>query len=1142
MPALTITATGGAALTAIQAISAINLLTVSFPGLNFLSNGAPTSNSISNIVEKTNQLETPSHLHSYLQKNQINQPIDKKLEKSILNAEKAKKHAEETLEEYRLIFTVTGINLKALSRTMKNKRKTEKHYNLAMKNTKSMYKEITKDLLEEHQKLSFLGADTNYTGPITQIHEKTKEIIKNLNREKCGDEKDISTTVGCLTKDINTYRNTTGEFTPSLYNKITQTLIPKYSELKKQINKKTDNLKQEYRETEKLQKRNINKANEKLHELEAQKTTLINWNPGSTQKNQIETSIAGTPRQQLLKIKENQEESRFLAEKAENIKKSKKENYLVQSVKKYKKSLSKAEITYKESKNLLKRLRNIEKSYKDKIKKLRSQLKQTLTSRYWERIETRYKKSLQQSTYGERIKSLKNTYQYIKSIKNAEDKEIIPIKNKIQNLLKRIQKYQDLGYDFEDKIKKLKHLQKVKDPEMIPRTYEVYNEIKRLVEKRLTPLRQKIERKRQESSQYLKSAEELRKTPSTQESINTQLLKKLKQEHRETRNKPPLKQPKQTLKTYNKIINQIHTSIKQLKSKLLSKNTQIKTKTEKTVSCNQQIKRELTLTTKNPLQVPLYDTKITKTIKKPEEEINFYIPVLEPGQITQRTTTTTITPYRCNLISESDIQATENWITKMKKIKIERNVESTEVFITQYIPKNAEIIHLEKSKRTKKGRIKLNINSEQENITITYKKPPKLDIEGHKEINPSKRTQYIINIINNGDKISNFTLTRSIDPIGKIESNYPIEESENHVKITIPELGAREKIKMTYKPKSLKKEAKKNLMRLNQLNYTKDASKHLMSRLKEIRRLYRDQEYREVIEKSPNLINEFRSLPSKSKDNYTKDTDTRNESNKTVPKSEENELTTITQRTSNLCELIECRDLKMKLEELKSTETPQEKKITKLKTRLNNLEEEAMKKVKKNKTKIKETFKLLEKAFKTADQFTTENKEIPYTQEDLKSLQERKKSLNKKELVFGIAEPSFTQLVEEHGTEKIKRKIEKRKDLIEDAEDMLSNIKESSILRLERARKIFSKNKNEVTRKYLEKAKNYHEEGEYLNSMLSSHKVIQFTQGNSGNSLPLKYIAAGIIISGTTLYILKKPGNDEEDGIEDVKMKLKRGK
>lgn len=1136
-------------LISIGALAILSTLTVNFPGLNFLSNGAPTSSSVTDVLNEADKLQYPRKISYYVEENHVNKKTDQYLQKAWENAKKCNKNAEKVKEKYSSIFTSFGINLEALSELLYHRSKAEAHYRLSMKNSRKLYEEVINDLIEENQKLDYLGADSNYTGPASQVYEKTEEVVENMDKideeTSCKKEEDIATLTLCLTERIKNSDN--GKITPKIFNTLTdrdKSLISKYSQLKKEIESAKRGMKKRLKSSRRKFTSKKKDLEENIKYLESQRTSLVTSNPGTASQVKVKSRISGSPREQLIELKEVLRREENSVQEIERIVESERENYLSRSIQEYENSFSEVKSAFKASEDLKDRLKNIQNHYKKKLKREKKQIESTLTTTYWKRLREKEKRALNQPTYGERIQSLKDVLEYSEFIKKAQESDLFPLKTRIKEFKNKIEKYEELGYSLSDKKSKLNSLSanidEIEGSESLLNAYDIFRTIKSTVKRRVSPLEQRIIEKREKARKYLDSAVELSTTKFTEERINEAKLEQLKSKYRRTVKKEPLERPKKKIEMYKEITDGIRASVDELKSTLLNENTEIQVNTGEIPVCNQPLEGEATMNTYNPLPIPIYNVNVKKEFQGLDKEFLFHINSIRPRQEKEKSIEEEINPYRCTEIQDKVLKVNEDRETNMKEIKIERRIKRKKVLIDFDLPEKTEIIHLSPRCQKFKDKVKVEVPDKSRKIKITYEKPSDIKLEESEKIDSEGKVLHTIEVINSGEKLRNFTLRREIDALGEINSNKPIEKNGDSVKIILPVLSSYEKISLRYRLRDFRENANDKLTKIMALNSTRKKNPNIKSEVRKINDLYREGKYQQVIEESPEAINTLQRQPEEELDAFEPSISNSTIINTTSGNSNTNNESLI-RLASSVLKLVNDKKLENLVQETRSMKGDErEQNIEEIDERLDELEPKVIEKMRLNESSLEKLFGKLGKAFRKTVKFEVDEENIPYTQKDLKSLKERRKDLRNKASSESLVEPTLEELIDQNSLDEIKNQIQIGKELRKDAEETLQEMEEFSLKRLKRAKKEYSNNPSESAEEYLKKAKRFHQNGEYLNSMLSSRKAVQFSSKGDGIDLPIKYIVAGVVISGTALYFFKKPKKDEED--DENPLKLKRGK
>ncbi|MFW5902901.1 MAG: hypothetical protein ACOCTT_03365, partial [archaeon] len=329
------------------------------------------------------------------------------------------------------------------------------------------------------------------------------------------------------------------------------------------------------------------------------------------------------------------------------------------------------------------------------------------------------------------------------------------------------------------------------------------------------------------------------------------------------------------------------------------------------------------------------------------------------------------------------------------------------------------------------------------------------------------------------------------------------------------------------------------LTELEFLKNTREITKDLKEDVDDLLSLHNRGVYEEFIEKAPELINKLKRKPLKGteivdngEEELENETEDINNSKQTGDQEKENqELEEFKKEVNKICSITDCGELEKNLEKHEKHE------IKDLKGKIEELEERVNSKLAGNSEEIENTFKSLEKAFKETVEFQVNKENIPYTPEDFESLKNRRDKIETKE--SSLVTRNLDYLLDSKKPSEVKELIEKEETLIDDSKDLLSQMEKSSIDRMQKAKDKYGE--SDTSLHYLEKAKNHHSEGEYLNSMLSSKKSVEETS-EKGFNVPYKHLAGAFLILGTTLYVLKKPKDEKIDKGENNPIKLKRGK
>ncbi len=1167
------------------------------PPLTYDESGIPRQVPIQEALEKSNKLEAPTSIQGKLKYNSINEETDIFLQRSWENARKAQEKAEGSQnvynnwldkgwEYFKEISSLGLLNTK-VDEVEKLHRETREHYIKALQSSRLTYEEVISDMYSQKIKLEKIGAD-NYTGPAHQSHKKVKETLNRLDKEKIEEEifqekgKDIATIMTKLSKEIKTAEM----INPEIFNLITNprnSLITEYSELKKEIDKDIQRMNKTKRKQKEKHERLIKKLEKRLTDLEKEKIEKVRSNPSTGRKGEItHTEISGNPAEQYRQIESIKSKSERKAAEARRIYRNEEYNYLSRNIKIYKMTINNLQKSLETTEELEKTLKNIEKHYKEKINKRKSEIEESILTRYREKIKDKEEYAKEQETIGERIKKLEETLEYIETVKELEKEDLTPIKRRIENTINRVEKYIELGYPLEDKLEKLEKLKQVNDPEMLPKTQKTLNELKKTIEIRTSPLENEIREKREKTDRIIESMNKITKTAygeiEISDKIDEKRLKELENQYRKLKSFDPLKNPIRKLEGYRSIIREISPVINSFKEEILLENTEIKLNEEKeTLKCNQEIITEIQIEIQNTLPITLYNTKIEKEIpgklklrQQPEKEnLHLDINEINPHETVIKTKKAKMTPYTCEEKRKETISINEETKTEQKEIKIIRNVKDPELFLDSRVPEKGKIINKPPNARVENGKIKIKAHEEEQEIQITYRKNPEIEIIEEKNWRGKETIDHQIEIINHEEKIQNFTIKRNIDPSKIIECNYPIKNIEEYTEtdkkeilnqkqdlasierteIRIPELKNHAEIEITYLGGEPKEEAQKAMNEIYFLKDTRKIPEGIESQIESIERLFELEKYQKVTEEAPKIINELKKQPIKGIEREIEEkeeTEAINETHQEEKIEEENksetyepnidEIRKLKEKTSVICRLIECGEIKQKLDNLDQYSDIEKEKIKSLRDKISSKESKAESKMKENSEEIEKIFKSLEKAFEIEPDLEIDKKHIPYTKEDFNSLKNRRENLENEK--SSLVLDSFDKRIEENNPEELKNEIKKREELIKDSKDLLSQMEKSSVERLKEAKNKYQE-KGEKAPGSLEKAKESHEKGKYLESIAYSERSIEKVPSKD-SGFPYKYLVGLIMIIGTSLYVIKKPGKDKED--EEDPVMLKRGK
>jgi len=1157
--------------------------------------GIPHQVPIQEALEKSTRLETPTSITGQLKQSSLNKEAEHYLEKSWKNAQKAREKAkssnrvynnwlEKGWEYFKEISSLGILNTK-VDEVEKLHRETREHYLTALWSSRQLYREIITDLHRQKHQLKNIGAD-NYTGPAQHSHKKTKELLNRLNKTKIEEQRypeqgeDIATVMTKLSQEIKTAE----KITPEIFNLITSpqtSLATQYSEFRKETRRNIQRMNKTHREKRESHRRLTQRLENQLNELEKQNIQLVTTDPGRTEKGEItHTDIAGTPRSQYRQtrsIKRNIEEQ---ARKAERIHQNRERNYLARSIQIYRKTTNQLESTLQEIKELEERLNQIEKHYEERIDENKGELEESLLTRYREEIKQKEEQAKNQGTEGERIKQLKQTLQYIKTVKELEEKDLAPIKQRIKNTIDRVEKYIELGYPLQDKKEKLEELTGIQDPELLPETQKTLTELKNTIEIRITPLKQRINKEEKRASNHLRSVQQIKNTPYGEKTIqiDQKRLRDLENSYNRVKTLNPLDHPIKKLETYQDIIRETSPIIKRFKPTLISRHTEIITPKQKTPTCNEEITTKIQIEIHNPLSIPLHNVNIEKEVpgniklkQQPEKDkLHLDIHTIHPHETKRLTKKARFTPYTCTLDSEETLAIKEQRTTEQKEIRIRRNVENPEVLLDLNLPPNTDIIHKPPNTEVKNGEVKVKTKEKEQTIKLTYTRPSKIEVIERKNQIQENKIEHKIEIINHEQTIKNFTLTRDIDPEDVIHSTHPtntptapetynleqdklpqtletIAPYRDSLEITLPELKHREEIEIIYRAQEPKKESQEAMQKINFFKQTREITQELETRINQFKQLFNQGRFEETMKKAPEIINQLKRQPTKQiqaeedqelKNGSEESKETQNKSIEETKTSLDQEIESIRNDLAFLCILEDCEDVKQKIENLENTKDLEEDQLQELKQQVNSIKQGAESSLNNRTQELERTFQLLEKAFERTVDFEVNERYLPYTQKDLEALKDREEDL-KENQESQLIRTNLEYLMENHNSNQIENRMEKEKQLLEDSRELLSQIEKSSVERLQRAKNQYGETQNQEALKYLEKAKDYHAEGEYLNSILASRRTVEKTT-NGRAQFPYKHLAGAVTIMGTVIYVLKKPSNDKEE--EQEPTKLKRGK
>ncbi len=1157
--------------------------------------GIPHQVPIQEALEKSRKLESPTSITGQLKQNPLNEESEFYLEKSWENARKTQEKAKSSnriynnwLEkgwEYFKEISSLGLLHTKVDEVEELHREARKHYLTALWSSRQLYREIITDLHEQKHQLEKLGAH-NYTGPAHQSHKRTEEILNRLNKTKIKEQRysrqgeDILTIMTELSQEIRTAE----KITPEIFNLINShqaSLATRYSDFREETQRKIQRMKNTHQKQRQKHLELTQKLENKLKELEKQEVQLVTSNPGRREQGEItHTEIAGTPRNQYKQSNLIKRDIENQARKAERIHQNKEHNYLSRSIKIYRKTTNQLESTLQELKELEKRLGQIEKHYKEKIDENKGKLEESLLTRYREEIKQKEEKAKNQRTKGETINQLKQTLEYIETVKELEEKDLAPIKQRIENTKNRVKKYIELGYPLQDKKEKLQELKQIQDPEMLPKTQKILNELKTTIKIRVTPLKQRINEEEKRASNHLRSVQQIKNTPYGEKTIqiDKNRLKDLENKYNRVKTFNPLEHPIKKLETYQDIIRQTSPIIKRFKPTLLSRHTEITTQKQETPVCNREKTTKIQVETHNPLSIPLHNVNIEKEVpgnikleQQPEKDkLHFNIRTIRPHETKQRTKKARFTPYTCTIENKSKLNINEERTTEQKEIKIRRNVKTPEVLLDLNLPPKTEFIHKPPNTEVKDDEIKVKTTEKEQTIKLTYTYPSNIKITEWKNQIQENKVKHTIEIINHEQKINNFTLTRDIDPEDVIHSTHPtntpkapenldLEQGQltqtletmapyqDTLEITVPGLEHREQVEIIYRAQEPKKESQEAMKKINFFKETRELTKELETRISRFQQLFNQGRYEETMNKAPGIINELKRQPTKQaqveedhelKNESEEGEEILNESLKETKDDQNQVIGDIQQYLPLLCSLKDCKGIKQEIEGLKTAQDLEEDQLQKLKQRFNSIKREMESSLENRTRELEKTFLLLGKAFERTVDFEVNEKYLPYTQKDLESLKHRKEQIKENE-GSQLIRKNLDYLIENQDPDKIKNRIEREQQLLKDSKELLSQIEKSSVERLQRAKNQYEETQNQESLKYLEKAKNHHAEGEYLNSILSSRKTVEKTTSN-GTEFPYKHLAGAVTIMGAVIYVLKKPSTDKEE--EEEPTKLKRGK
>ncbi len=1139
--------------------------------LTYGPQGIPHQVPIQEALRESNKLEVPQSIQGKLNEHSINEETDEYMKKSWENAYDARAKAKASQRiynnwldkgwEYFKEIASLGILETKVDKVERLHRETREHYMTSLWSSKQLYKEIITDLHLTKLKLERIGAD-NYTGPAKQSYKKTIEMLNRLNKSKeySYEKDDIASILAEISREIKIAER----ISPELYNLINSpynSLVSKYSVFKELTERNILRMNKTLQKNREEHRRLLSQLEEEIIYLDNQDADKVDEEVFESFEGEIKHSeLTGSPKRELRELIRIKENVKIQSKRAERIYENKENNYLSRSIKKYRRINNELKKGLETALNTKKRLKEIKQNYKRQIDIEKGDLKKSLLTEYRKEIKEKEERSRNQETIGKQINSLQDTLRYIKTIKELEEKDLAPIKQRISREINKVNKYIELGYQLEDKKLKLEKLKEIRDPILLPNIQRTLNEIKETIIIRVSPLEERIRLKEEKANDLLNSIQKITSTSYGERNlgINKNRLRELRNQYNRVKNTPCLDYPIEKLETYQKIIRETSPLIEEFKSAVIEENTNIEIKDQIKNNCNEEIIGEIKITAHNPLSVPLHNIYINKEISgdielkgsPKRDELNLRINTVYPQETIEKTKRAKFTPFLCTEKESKRISITEERLTKQKQIEIKRNVENSKVYLNLDLCSKTEIIHKNPNLERINNKIVFKPIKEKEEIKLTYQRPPEIQVNEEKIIGKNGRVKHTMELINHEEKIYNFTLKRNIDPSKVIDSNYPVNEFSNNYEsihsldmleethsmetektsIRIPKLKNHAKIKLIYIEEDFKKKAQDILVEIKFLNNTREVNHELEEEIKRIKDLQMNGEYEKIVEIAPNLINRLRRLPNEK--TYSEEEKNYSEKNKSIEKPKEEkefseELKELEKELSDFCLIIDCKDIEKMKEKDEESVHQLEKSIKEIKEKINS-------RINENSKELDEVFNQLKKAFKDSSEFKIDDTHIPYTQEDLEYLKNRKKDMKGESKLI---DRNINYLLDQKDPLKINEDIRREEKLIEDSKKLLSQMERSSIDRMQEVND--KTDEKDINLNYLEKAKNYHSNGEYLNSMIYSKKSIQQAD-EKGIKIPYKHIFGAFLILGTTLYFLKKPSEDNE--LDDESMKLKRGR